>query len=89
MRELYEQFIAYARAYSDAIPTYTSVTTTRRCCTITTSVHCRYACAAIHVRVRPGSRPLESLSLRRRRTRPRHSDPQDPSRFLQAAIQLH
>ena len=25
MRELYEQFIAYARAYSDAIPTYTPV----------------------------------------------------------------
>ena len=24
MRELYEQFIAYARAYSDAIPTYTA-----------------------------------------------------------------
>ena len=23
MRELYEQFIAYARAYSDAVPTYT------------------------------------------------------------------
>ena len=47
MRELYEQFIAYARAYSDAIPTYTSIDNHLAGVALSSSGALTFACTAI------------------------------------------
>ncbi|GAT10972.1 hypothetical protein H7I77_06180 [Mycolicibacterium novocastrense] len=47
MRELYEQFIAYARAYSDAVPAYTPADDHLAGVTVTTSMVLVYLCSAI------------------------------------------
>lgn len=47
MRQLYEQFIAYARAYADSIPTYTAIDNQLALATISASDAIDRICAAI------------------------------------------
>ncbi|WP_231740294.1 MULTISPECIES: hypothetical protein [unclassified Mycobacterium] len=48
MRELYEQFIAYGRAFTDAIPTYTEEDNHLALASITTTNVVVFVCSAIH-----------------------------------------
>lgn len=58
MRELYEQFIAYARAYSDAIPGYTASDNSLAAVAITTSTVLVTTCSAIVYGSAPARGPL-------------------------------
>jgi hypothetical protein len=58
MRELFEQFIAYARAYSDAIPGYTASDNSLAAVAITTSTVLVTTCSAIAYGSAPARGPL-------------------------------
>lgn len=58
MRELYEQFISYARAYSDAVPDYTPTDNSLAAVAITTSTVLVTTCAAISYGSAPTRGPL-------------------------------
>ncbi|MCV7110609.1 hypothetical protein H7I55_06465 [Mycolicibacterium setense] len=81
MRELYEQFIAYARAYANSIPTYTPPADNLARATIAASEAIGYICAAIGYGSAAARGPLlpalsapsEVASV---------GDPSDPQRFL-------
>jgi len=60
MRELYEQFIAYARAYSDAVPDYMPSDNSFAAVAITTSTVLVTTCAAISYGSAPTRGPLVS-----------------------------
>lgn len=84
MREIYEQFIAYARAYSDAVASYTPDDDYLAAVFMGATSTLVYACAAITYRSALARAPLvaapdppsEVASL---------SDPADPQRFLTSA----
>ena len=58
MRELYEQFIAYARAYSDAVPDYTASDNSLAAVAITASTVLVTTCSAIVYGSAPARGPL-------------------------------
>lgn len=83
MRELYEQFIAYARAYSEAVPNYTASDDSLAAVAITTSTVLVTTCSAIvygsaEARgplVASGPAPSDVATL---------TDPSHAERFMQA-----
>ncbi|MGV0871649.1 hypothetical protein [Mycolicibacterium sp. XJ879] len=81
VRELYEQFIAYARAYADVLPTYTAADNHLVGVALTTSGAVTFACTAIEwdsaqtwAPLIPAPAPPSKLAGL--------SDPNDPQRFL-------
>jgi hypothetical protein len=82
MRELYEQFIAYARAYSDAIPTYTSIDNHLASVALSTSGALTYACTAIEWGSAQAWAPLISVPESPAEPAPL-IDPSNPRRFLE------
>jgi hypothetical protein len=81
MRELFEQFIAYARAYSDAIPTYTPRDNHLSGAAITLSGALTWICTAIEYRSAQARSPLLSEPAPPSTFAPL-SDPDDSTRFL-------
>ena len=81
MRELYEQFIAYARAYSDAIPTYTSNDNHLASVALSSSGALTYACTAIEWGSAQAWAPLLPVPESPAELAPL-IDPNNPSRFL-------
>lgn len=81
MREFYEQFIAYARAYSDAIPNYTSTDNHLASAALSSSGALTYACTAIEWGSAQAWAPLLSVPESPTETAPL-TDPSAPSRFL-------
>ena len=83
MRELYEQFIAYARAYSDAIPDYTASDNSLAAVAITTSTVLVTTCSAIVYGSAPARGPLVT-SAPLQSDVAELTDPNDAQPFLQA-----
>jgi hypothetical protein len=82
MRELYEQFIAYARAYSDAIPTYTSIDNHLASVALSSAGALTYACTAIEWGSAQAWAPL--IPVPESPAEPaRLIDPSNPNRFLE------
>ncbi|KUI05150.1 hypothetical protein AU189_01695 [Mycolicibacterium acapulense] len=81
MRELYEQFIAYARAYSDAIPAYTPSDNHLAGVMITTSTVLVYICSAISNGSAEARAPLIEVPPPPRRVA-QVSDPSKPQIFM-------
>ncbi|WP_396908841.1 hypothetical protein, partial [Mycolicibacterium sp.] len=81
MRELYEQFIVYARAYADSIPTYTAPDDNLALMSIGTSSAISYICGAIGNGSAAARSPLVPPLSAPVRVAP-VGDPADPQRFL-------
>ena len=81
MRELYEQFIAYSRAYADRIPTYTPTDEGLAVTSSTTANAVGDICAAISFGSAPARGPLLPAVSAPAQIAPL-SDPADPQRFL-------
>jgi hypothetical protein len=81
MRELYEQFIAYSRAYADRIPTYTPPDDNLAVVSSTSMNAIGYVCAAVSYGSAAARGPMIPSA-----TAPSHvaplGDPADPHRFL-------
>ena len=84
MRELYEQFIAYARAYSDAIPRYTSSDNHLVGVALSGSGALTFACTAIEWGSAQAWAPLIPVADPPANPAPL-VDPNDPPRFLSAS----
>lgn len=84
MRELYEQFIAYARAYSDAIPNYTPTDNHLAGVALTSSGAITFACTAIEWDAAQTWKPLIPVPAPPTAYVPL-TDPNEPSRFLKSA----
>ena len=81
MRELYEQFIAYARAYSDAIPTYTAADDHLARVVTSSSGVLGYVCTAISYGSAQARAPLVAAPPSPSAIAPL-ADPSNPERFL-------
>ncbi|WP_107529043.1 hypothetical protein [Mycolicibacterium tusciae] len=81
MRELYEAYIAYARAYSAAIPTYTPEDNHLAGVMNSAGSVITYVCAAITYKSAQARAPLVDAPPPPAEVEPL-SDPSDPSRFL-------
>jgi hypothetical protein len=81
MRELYEQFIAYSRAYSDAIPSYTERDDPLGHVVVAASEALTYVCSAVEWQSAQSRAPLIDKPAPPTRIAAL-SDPSDPSLFL-------
>jgi hypothetical protein len=81
MRELFEQFIAYARAYSDAIPTYTPRDDHISGTVITVGGALTWICTAIEYQSAQARAPLVGTPEPPKSIAPL-SDPNNPQRFI-------
>jgi hypothetical protein len=81
VRELYEQFIAYSRAYADAVPTYTEADDHLARVTVGTSAAISSLCDAITYGVAAARAPYLPDPAPMLRTAPA-GDPANPQRFL-------
>lgn len=81
MRELYEQFIAYSRAYIDAIPEYTSEDDYLSGVATASSAALGYICGAISYESAQARAPLAKGAPRPTELAPL-SDPNSPARLL-------
>lgn len=81
MRELYEQLIAYSRAYADSIPTYTPPDDNLALASVAAASSVTYICSAITYGSAAARAPLVSPLPTPSRVSP-PSDPADPQRFL-------
>nr|WP_090277565.1 hypothetical protein [Mycolicibacterium komanii]CRL72220.1 hypothetical protein CPGR_02748 [Mycolicibacterium komanii] len=81
MRELYEQFIAYARAYSEAVPSYTPADNHLAGVTVTTSSVLVYICSAITSGSAEARAPLIDSPSAPTEIAPL-SNPNDPQKFM-------
>ncbi|WP_231976685.1 hypothetical protein [Mycobacterium sp. E740] len=81
MRELYEQFIAYARAYSDAIPAYEPADENLARVMINSGATIYFICNAIQSQSAQARAPLVNPSPDTKKVAPL-GDPWRPSRFL-------
>ncbi|WP_234783716.1 hypothetical protein [Mycolicibacterium celeriflavum] len=81
MRELYEQFIAYARAYSDLVPNYVPRDDHVSGVVITISGALTFVCSAIEWQSAQARSPLIPAPLAPSEIAPL-SDPANPERFL-------
>jgi hypothetical protein len=84
MRELYEQFIAYSRAYSDSIPRYVPRDDHLAGVVISTSSALLFACGAITYGSAQARAPLLSAPNNSSQFAPL-TDPDNPDRFLTTA----
>ena len=85
VRELYEQFIAYARAYSDAIPTYTPVDNHLAGVAGATASALAYRVCCNYITVPLKLGPLWLLAPAPPSEFASPADPSNPQRFLTAA----
>ncbi|MET0757002.1 MAG: hypothetical protein ABWY39_03215, partial [Mycobacterium sp.] len=83
VRELYEQFIAYARAYSDAIPTYTPVNNHLVAVAGASATALSYLCGAINSGSAQARAPLVAAPAPPSEFAS-PDDPSKPQRFLKA-----
>lgn len=81
VRELYEQFIAYARAYSEAVPSYTQADDHLAGVTVTISTVLVYVCEAIAYGSAEARAPLVESPSSPTKFAP-VSDPSDPQQFM-------
>lgn len=81
MREFYEQFVAYARAYSDAIPHYTAVDDHLARVVNSSSGAVTFACAAIEFQSAQARAPLVPAPAPPKEV-PEPTDPTNPARYL-------
>ena len=81
MRELYEQYIAYSRAYADSIPTYTPPDNNYALVAVTTANAIGDMCAAISYGSAPARGPLMRSPATPSQVAPA-GNPEDPQRFL-------
>jgi hypothetical protein len=81
MRELYEQYIAYSRAYADTIPTYTPLDDNLALVSIATADAVNNVCAAISYGSAPAQGPLMPPAAAPSQVTP-VGNPEDPQRFL-------
>lgn len=81
MRELYEQFIAYARAYSEAVPSYRPADNHLAGVTVTTSSVLVYICSAITSGSAEARAPLIDSPSPPAEFAP-ISNPNDPQKFM-------
>lgn len=81
MRELYEQFIAYSRAYSDAIPTYSASDNFLAAVAISSSGALGFICGAITHSSAQGRAPFVPSPPAPEQVAPLR-DPSTPERFL-------
>ncbi|WP_231745073.1 hypothetical protein [Mycobacterium sp. IS-1590] len=81
MRELYEQFIAYGRAFRDAVPTYTEEDNHLAAAAITSTNALVYICSAIRYGSAAARFPLVDQPKQPSEV-PRLEDPNNPSRLL-------
>ncbi|WP_396908843.1 hypothetical protein [Mycolicibacterium sp.] len=85
MRELYEQFIVYARAYADSIPTYTAPDDNLALVSNATSSAISHICGAIGNGSAAARSPLVPPLSAPAQVAP-VGDPADPQRFLEKPI---
>ncbi|AWT51070.1 hypothetical protein D806_000760 [Mycolicibacterium smegmatis MKD8] len=83
MRELYEQFIAYARAYADNIPNYTPPTDNLARVAVTAADAISYICAAVSYGSAAARAPLVENRPAPTNVAPL-GNPSEPERFLTA-----
>jgi hypothetical protein len=81
MRELYEQNIAYSRAYADRIPTYTPLDDNLALAAIAAGNSIGDICAAIGYQSAPARGPLMPVPATPSQVAP-PGNPEDPQRFL-------
>ncbi|MGV0791365.1 hypothetical protein [Mycolicibacterium sp. XJ1819] len=81
LRELYQQFIAFARAYSDAIPVYSPIDNHLAGVVVSTSSTLAFVCASIEWGSAQARAPLVKAPPPPSELRA-PSNPSDPSRFL-------
>jgi hypothetical protein len=81
MRELYEQYIAYSRAYADSIPTYTPPDNNSALVAVTTANTIGDICSAITFGSAPARGPLMRPPATPSQVAP-VGNPEEPQRFL-------